>query len=58
MENALTEEEQEELIALKKAINYNPATVHPDKQERFTKLFVKTLAGKGETSVFLNPTNF
>jgi hypothetical protein len=58
VENILSEEEQEELVALKNAINYNPATVHPDKQERFTELFVKTLAGKGETSVFLDPTNF
>lgn len=58
MENALTPEEQEELIALKKAINDHPASVHPLKQERFTELFVKTLSGKGENSIFLEPTNF
>lgn len=58
MENALTKEEQEELIALKKAINDYPASVHPDKQERFTELFVKTLSGKGESAIFLDPTNF
>lgn len=39
----LTKEEWEELYALKKAINDNPATVHPSKQERFTDLFVRSL---------------
>lgn len=58
MENSLTKEEQEELIALKKAINDGVSTVHPDKQERFTELLVKTLSGKGENGVFLEPTNF
>lgn len=41
--NQLTVEEWEEMRALKEAINANPATVHPDKMERFTELFVKTL---------------
>jgi hypothetical protein len=58
MENSLTKEEQEELISLKKAINDGLSTVHPDKQERFTELFVKSLYGKGENGVFLEPTNF
>lgn len=58
MENALTKEEQQELTALKKAISDYPASVHPVKQERFTELFVKTLYGKGENSIFLEPTNF
>jgi hypothetical protein len=58
MENALTKEEQEELIALKKAINDNVSSVHYDKMERFTELFVKTISGKGETGVFAGPTNF
>jgi hypothetical protein len=58
MENALTKEEQEELIALKQAINDNVSSVHYDKMERFTELFVKTISGKGETGVFVEPTNF
>lgn len=39
----MTQEEWDEMVALKKAINMNPATVHPDKMEKFTELFVKTL---------------
>jgi hypothetical protein len=46
--NYLTEEEWNELDALRKAINYSPASVHPEKQERFTELFVKSLRGKGD----------
>ena len=43
----LTKEEAEELEALRNAINYSPASVHPDKQERFTYLFVKSLSYVG-----------
>lgn len=43
----LTKEEWNELVALKNAINVNPATVHPNKMELFTALLVKTLEGKG-----------
>lgn len=43
----LSKEEDEELEALRNAINYNPASVHPDKQERFTYLFVKSLSYVG-----------
>ena len=39
----LTAEEWDELVALKNAINDSPASVHPDKQERFTELYVKSL---------------
>lgn len=39
----LSKEEWQELDALRKAINDNPATVHPQKQERFTQLFVRSL---------------
>ena len=39
----LTEDEWNEFVALKSAININPASVHPDKMEKFTELFVKTL---------------
>lgn len=51
----LNKEEWDELIALKDAINYNPATVHYDKMERFTELFVKTLEGKGD---YINTSEF
>ena len=44
----LTEEEWYELDALRIAINTNPASVHPEKQERFTELFVRSLEGKGD----------
>lgn len=43
----LTTEEYEELQILHKAITDNPASVHPDKQERFTHLFVKSLSYVG-----------
>lgn len=44
----LTTEEWDELNALRIAINTNPASVHPEKQERFTELFVRSLEGKGD----------
>jgi len=44
----LNKEEWEELDALRKAINQNPASVHPEKQERFTELFVRSLSYVGE----------
>jgi len=44
----LTTEEWNELVALKEAINTNPATVHPDKMEKFTELLVRSLEGKCE----------
>lgn len=40
----MTQEEWNELNALRKAINQNPASVHPDKMELFTSLFVKSLS--------------
>jgi len=43
----LTKEEWEELTALKEAINYNPSTVTPDKMEKFTELFVRSLEERG-----------
>ena len=42
----LTEEEWNELVALKDAINSNPASVHPEKMEKFTELLVRSLEGK------------
>ena len=46
----LNQEEWNELVALKDAINYNPASVHHNRMERFTELFVKTLEGKGDAA--------
>jgi hypothetical protein len=43
----LSQEEWNELVALKNAINDNPATVHPEKMEKFTELLVRSLEGKG-----------
>jgi hypothetical protein len=42
----LTNEEWDELVALKNAINDNPASVHPEKMELFTELLVRSLEGK------------
>lgn len=44
----LTTDEWNELIALKDAINANPASVHPQKMELFTAMLVKSLEGKGD----------
>lgn len=44
----LSPEEWEELISLKKAISQSISSVHPAKMERFTELFAKSLAGKGD----------
>lgn len=43
----LTDAEYQELNALREAINTNPASVHPEKQERFTELFVRSLSYVG-----------
>jgi hypothetical protein len=45
--NPLTESEWEELVALKKAINDDPASVHYKKMERFSELMVKSLQERG-----------
>ena len=45
----LTNDEWNELIALKDAINYNPSQVSPDKMELFTALLVQSLEGKGDS---------
>lgn len=44
--NVLTDEEWNELVALKNAINYNPASVSPEKMELFTELLVKSWDAK------------
>lgn len=55
----LTQEEWDELNALKLAINYNPGTVCPQKMEKFTDLLVRSLSDKGDPiSLKTNPTNY
>lgn len=54
----MTQEEWNELKALKDAINYNPASVHPEKMERFTELMVQSLYGKGDLVNRKTPTNY
>jgi len=44
----LTNDEWNELVALKDAINDNPSAVHPEKMELFTALLVKSLEGKSD----------
>lgn len=46
----LSNDEWNELIALKDVINQNPAAVHPEKMELFTALLVKSLEGKGNSN--------
>jgi len=48
----LTQEEWKEMVALKEAINYNPASVHPDKMELFTELLVRSWSEKEEVKTF------
>lgn len=43
----LTEEEWDELFALKQAINQYPHTVSPEKMEEFTELMVRSLQERG-----------
>lgn len=42
----LTDAEWKELVALKEAINENPAAVHPEKMELFTELLVRSWDAK------------
>jgi len=42
----LTEEEWNELVALKEAITYRPASVSAHKMEKFAELMVRSLEGK------------
>jgi hypothetical protein len=43
----LSDAEFDEMVALKNAINYNPASVHPEKQEEFTAYLVRSLKERG-----------
>jgi hypothetical protein len=42
----LSQEEWDELVALKDAITYAPQTVSAEKMEKFTELMVRSLEGK------------
>lgn len=44
--DGITDAEWHEMNAIRKAINDHPASVHPDKMERFSELFVQTLIRK------------
>jgi hypothetical protein len=46
----LSTEEWNELVALKNAINDNPAAVAAEKMELFTELLVRSLEGKGDST--------
>lgn len=48
-DNDLSPEEWDELISLKKAISQSISSVHPAKMERFSELFARSLAGKGDS---------
>lgn len=48
-DNPLTDEDWREMNSLKKAISHCPATVAPEKMEKFTKLFVKSLQGADDS---------
>jgi len=43
----LTDDEWNEMTALKDAINTNPATVHPEKMAQFTEYLVRSLKELG-----------
>jgi hypothetical protein len=45
----LSNDEWNELVALKNVINQNPASVHPEKMALFTELMVRSLEGKGDS---------
>jgi len=44
----MTQDEWNEMKALKDAITNYPASVHPEKMERFTELLVKSLDGASD----------
>ncbi len=48
----LTAREWHELQVLRRAISDGPASVHPIKMERFSELFARSLAGKGDQVVY------
>lgn len=52
---SLTDDEWNEMSAIKQAINDHPASVHPDKMERFTELFVRSLGTASDERVLDKP---
>lgn len=51
----LTDDEWHEMAAIKRAINDYPASVHPEKMERFTELFVRSLGTASDERVLDKP---
>ena len=45
--NKLTDDEWNEMDALRKAINQHPHSVHPEKMEAFTEYLVRSLKEMG-----------
>lgn len=54
----LTVKELEELYALKQEMAENPVNISSYEMEHFTELLVKSLQGKGDGVIHLNPTNY
>ena len=52
---SLTDDEWNEMSAIRQAINDYPASVHPDKMERFTELFVRSLGTGSDSRSLDNP---
>ena len=46
-QNDLTDDEMNEMFALKSVINQAPHSVHPDKMEVFTEYLVRSLRERG-----------
>ena len=46
-QNDLTDDEMNEMFALKSVINQAPHSVHPDKMEAFTEYLVRSLRQRG-----------
>lgn len=53
----MTDEEWNEMVSLKNEINFNPANVVPEKMERFSELYVRSIAGKGDNTVAIHSYN-
>ena len=45
----LTDDEWKEMNSLRLAISYDPSTVVPEKMEKFTELFVKSIEGADDS---------
>jgi len=43
----LTQDEFNEMVALKNAINYSPSTISSNKMEEFTEMLVRSLKERG-----------